>query len=65
VIDAVAGREEIDAVILGGTELSLILTGDAHNGIPLIDTTRVHVNAALAAAGEGVPKGSDPIQRHP
>jgi aspartate racemase len=65
VIDAVAGREEIDAVILGGTELSLILTGDAHNGIPLIDTTRIHVNAALAAAGEGVPKRSDPIQQHP
>lgn len=53
VVDAVAAREEIDAVILGGTELSLILTDDQHNDIPLVDTTRVHVDAALARLGGG------------
>jgi aspartate/glutamate racemase len=39
-------------VILGGTELSLILTEPEHDGIPLIDTTRIHVDAALARAAE-------------
>jgi aspartate racemase len=48
IADAMAARSAIDAVILGGTELSLILTEPAHNGIPLIDTTRIHVDAALA-----------------
>jgi len=52
VVDALAAREQVDAVILGGTELSLILTEPEHNGIPLIDTTRIHVDAALARAGE-------------
>ncbi len=48
IVDAMADRDAIDGVVLGGTELSLILTGDAHNGIPLIDTTRIHVDAVLA-----------------
>jgi aspartate racemase len=47
IVDAVAARHAIDGVILGGTELSLILTAPAHDGIPLIDTTRVHVDAVL------------------
>lgn len=33
----------IDVIILGGTELPLILTGDAIDGVPLVDTTAVHV----------------------
>lgn len=51
IIDAMAGRDAIDGVILGGTELSLILTGPSHGRIPLVDTTRIHVDAVLAAAG--------------
>jgi aspartate racemase len=51
IVDSMAARDAIEAVILGGTELSLILTGPAHGKIPLIDTTRVHVEAALQAAG--------------
>lgn len=50
IVDAMVAREQIDAVILGGTELSLILTEESHHGIPLVDTTRVHVEAALARA---------------
>ena len=50
IVEAIATREAIDAVVLGGTELSLILTEDEHGGIPLVDTTRVHVEAALARA---------------
>lgn len=37
----------IDGVILGGTEMTLLFNDDAGLGIPLLDTTRIHVNAAL------------------
>lgn len=42
-------REEdrIEGLILGGTELPLLLSNNATLGIPLLDTTRIHVNAAL------------------
>lgn len=40
-------RDQIEAVILGGTELPLILR-DAELGLPLLDTTQIHVRAALA-----------------
>lgn len=39
-------RDEIEAVILGGTELPLILRG-AEVGLPMLDTTQIHVRAAL------------------
>jgi aspartate racemase len=42
VVERMKARESIDAVILGGTELSLILRdGDA--AVPLLDTTQIHV----------------------
>jgi aspartate racemase len=40
-------RDHIDGLILGGTELPLLLRDDGEIGIPLLDTTRIHVNAAL------------------
>jgi aspartate racemase len=39
----------VDGVILGGTELPLILRG-VDFSVPLLDTTRIHVDAALRAA---------------
>jgi aspartate racemase len=42
-------RAGIDGVILGGTELPLILR-DVPFALPLLDTTRIHVDAALRAA---------------
>lgn len=46
IVDAMRERDGIDSVILGGTELPLILRdGDAP--VPLLDTTRIHVAAAL------------------
>lgn len=48
IIDVMAARSGLDAVILGGTELSLILTEPSHGDIALVDTTRVHVDAVLA-----------------
>lgn len=40
-------RDKIEALILGGTELPLILRDASELGIPLLDTTRIHINAAL------------------
>ena len=42
--------EHLDAVILGGTELPLILREPQVDGVSLIDTTAVHVEALIAAA---------------
>ena len=41
-------RPKIDGVILAGTELPLILREPEHNGIPFLNTTRIHCEAAVA-----------------
>jgi aspartate racemase len=44
------GREhQVQAIVLGGTELPLILKDENHNGIPFLNTTKIHVEAAVAA----------------
>jgi aspartate racemase len=40
--------DAIDAIILGGTELPLLLTAAEHEGIALIDSGRLHAEAAVA-----------------
>jgi len=49
VIDRLKEEHGVEAVILGGTELPILLRSDEHAGIPLLDTTRMHVDAVLAA----------------
>lgn len=44
IADEMKDRDKIEAVILGGTELPLVLRDEEHNGMPLLDTTRIHVN---------------------
>ena len=44
---AMKQRDRIDGLILGGTELPLLLRDGNELGIPFLDTTRIHVNAAL------------------
>ena len=44
IADEMKSRDGIDAVILGGTELPLLLRDEQHNGMPLLDTTRIHVD---------------------
>jgi len=39
-------RDRVDAVVLAGTELPLILTDSSAAAVPLLDTTRIHVRAA-------------------
>jgi aspartate racemase len=43
-------QEGIEALILGGTELPLILTDSSPLGIPFLDTTQIHVEAILEQA---------------
>ena len=48
IIDKMVRDQEVQAIILGGTELPLILRDETHNGIPLLNTTKIHVEAAVA-----------------
>jgi aspartate racemase len=47
IVDRMHAREKIDGLILGGTELPLILTETARNGIPFLDTTKIHVRRVV------------------
>lgn len=47
IADALKQREGIDGLILGGTELPLILKESDMHGLPLLDTTQIHVEAAV------------------
>ena len=47
IIDDMKARESVEAMILGGTELPLLLRSDNHDGTILIDTARVHVDALV------------------
>src|SRR5262249_40953449 len=47
IVDRMKTTSDIDGVILAGTELPLILHDSIHNGIPLLDTTKIHVEAAI------------------
>src|SRR5947208_3567661 len=48
IVDRMKTTSDIDGVILAGTELPLILRDPLHNGIPFLDTTKIHVEAAVA-----------------
>jgi len=47
IVEQMKARDGIDSLILGGTELPLILRDTEECGIPFLDTTRIHVNAAV------------------
>jgi aspartate racemase len=47
VVDHMKAKHDIDGVILAGTELPLILLDAEHNGIPFLDTTEIHCEAAV------------------
>ena len=47
IIDRMKAKSDIDGVILAGTELPLILADSEHNGLPLLDTTQIHCEAAV------------------
>ena len=48
IVDRMKTTSDIDGLILAGTELPLILRDPIHNSIPFLDTTKIHVEAAVA-----------------
>jgi aspartate racemase len=48
IVDRMKVKGDIDGVILAGTELPLILRDPDHNGIAFLNTTKIHVEAAVA-----------------
>jgi aspartate racemase len=48
IVDQLRARDEVEGVILGGTELPLILRDTSHHGVPFLDTTRIHVDRIVA-----------------
>ena len=53
IVDRLREQEGIEGLILGGTELPLILGDVTDRGIPFLDTTRIHVQAIAARAWPG------------
>ena len=48
IADNLRERSSVDGLILGGTELPLILREPEHNGIHFLDTTKIHVKRIVA-----------------
>jgi len=48
IVERMKSQEGIEGVILGGTELPLILRDAGDGGIPFLDTTRLHVEQIVA-----------------
>jgi aspartate racemase len=47
IADEMKARHGIEGLILGGTELPLVLRDEEHHGIRLLDTTRIHVDRLI------------------
>ena len=47
IVETMKQRNNVDGLILGGTELSLILREPTAAGLPVLDTTEIHVEAAI------------------
>lgn len=47
-IRTMQARDGLDGLVLGGTELPLLLRGSAVPGCPFLDTTALHVEAVIA-----------------
>jgi aspartate racemase len=50
IVQRMKDRDGIEGLILGGTELPLILRDGAATGIPFLDTTQIHVKAIIEKA---------------
>jgi len=48
IVERLKTRENIEGLILGGTELPLILREESYKGMPFLDTTKIHVEKAVA-----------------
>lgn len=48
IVDRMKEKMRIDGVVLAGTELALILREESHNGVAMLDTGKVHCQAAVS-----------------
>jgi aspartate racemase len=53
IIRKMVNVQKIDSLILGCTEFPLILTENAYAGIPMLNTTKIHVNAIAEFCRKG------------
>jgi aspartate/glutamate racemase len=47
IVERMKSRIDIEGVTLAGTELALILRDESHNGVALLDTGKIHCQAAV------------------
>jgi aspartate racemase len=47
VVDRMTAKVNIEAVILGGTELPLLFRGSGRPSVPILGTTAIHVESAF------------------
>ena len=48
ILESVKSRNSIEGLIVGGTELSLVFREAEVCGVAVLDTTQIHVDAAIA-----------------
>jgi len=53
IVDRMKHRDAIEAMILGGTELPLLFREGPMPSLPLLDTTRIHVERAVSYLTDG------------
>lgn len=54
IVEEWAEKGDVEAVILAGTELPLLIRSDTLAGLPLLDTTQIHVRAIVDRLDERV-----------
>lgn len=54
IVEVWAEQGDVDAVVLAGTELPLLIRADSLAGLPLLDTTEIHVQAIVDRLGSDV-----------
>lgn len=47
IIDRMVKKSKVDSIILGCTELPLILRNGSYSGVPVLNTTRIHVKEII------------------
>lgn len=48
IVELMSTRDGIEGLILGGTELPLILRAEKHGEVPFLDTTKIHVEEIVS-----------------
>ena len=48
IVERMKARDGIEGLVLGGTELPLIVRADEYAGVQLLDTTKLHVEAIVS-----------------